>query len=312
MAETVEPATAATGDSDTVMGNVLDAQQQQNSPLTSSSEDVSGTIAVTPGTGGMGTEPSDLPAAFPVRRRGRPPGRPNMTVKEADFEDNPLVQKWNSAKTDVPISVHAVSIRDALTEASLVHETQKDVFKMPSREVIYFVSGWITARHIASRRPSYVNGLLIHSRGNDATTQCVQCVDRRVKNALGPFPSCRTLPGKYGDSCSNCKWFDNTSSCSLYTGPRPNRKRKSKASREDESLEGEAAERNRNGNGNARGPEEPVDGNPEESSPTTNEASNHHLLHPDLLEPVNQGSDNSNSSSHQNDSPIAGITDESE
>ena len=40
--------------------------------------------------------------------------------------------------------------------------------------------------------------------------------------------TCRVLPGSYHNSCSNCKWFDNTSSCSLYTGPKPNRKRKAK------------------------------------------------------------------------------------
>ncbi|KAK3997039.1 hypothetical protein QBC44DRAFT_280447 [Cladorrhinum sp. PSN332] len=286
-----------------------------DSSLISPSEDVTAVAAeqstTTGTTGTPGTESSETPAAFPARRRGRPPGRPNMTVKEADFEDNPLVQKWNAAKTERPIIVHAVTIREALTEASLVHETQKDVFKMPSREVIYFVSGWITARHIASRRPSYVNGLLIHSRGNDATNQCVQCVDRRNKNALGPFPSCRTLPGKYGDSCSNCKWFDNTSSCSWYTGPKPNRKRKSKASTDDDSPEGDA-ERNRNGSASASAQEQPA----QEPSPTTDVTSNHHLLHPDLLVDTgnqNLNSEGSNSNSHQqNDSPIAGMADDSD
>lgn len=172
--------------------------------------------------------PAAVPAAFPKKRRGRPPGRPNATVRDADYEQNPLVQAWNAAKNDRAVPVVSISIRDALTEQSLVHETQRAVFRLPSRETILFVQGWITAKHIASQRPSYVNGLLIHSRGQDAALSCVQCNEKRAKNALGPFLTCRVLPGSYHNSCSNCKWFDNTSACSLYTGPKPNRKRKAK------------------------------------------------------------------------------------
>ena len=172
--------------------------------------------------------PLPLPPAFPKKRRGRPPGRPNMTVRETDYDDNPLVQAWNAAKGERAVPVVSIGIRAALTEQSLVHETQRAIFRLPSRETIHFVQGWITARHIASQRPSYVNGLLIHSRGHDAPVSCLQCIERRDKHALGPFLTCRVLPGSYHNSCSNCKWFDNTSACSLYTGPKPNRKRKAK------------------------------------------------------------------------------------
>jgi hypothetical protein len=54
----------------------------------------------------------------------------------------------------------------------------------------------------------------------------VQCAEKRDKNALGPFLVCRVLRGQFGDSCSNCKWFDGASACSLYSGRTPNRKRK--------------------------------------------------------------------------------------
>ncbi|KAK3397119.1 hypothetical protein B0T20DRAFT_454424 [Sordaria brevicollis] len=182
------------------------------------------------GGGGENGEGGDLPAAFPKRRRGRPPGRPNRTVREDDYQENPLVQAWNAAKEEQPLQAVAIRVKDALTTQSLVHDTQRAIFNdCPSREYIYFVNGWITARHIASQRPSYVNGLLIHSRGTDAPVQCNQCAERRTKNALGPFIVCRILPGSFHNSCSNCKWFDNTSACSLYTGPTPNRKRKAKA-----------------------------------------------------------------------------------
>ncbi|KAL2160137.1 hypothetical protein VTH06DRAFT_1792 [Thermothelomyces fergusii] len=188
----------------------------------STSDPAPSSAAASPGA------PPSLPSSFPKKRRGRPPGRPNTTVRDADYEDNPLVRAWNAAKTDRAVPVVSIRIRDALTEQSLVHETQRNVFRLPSRETILFVQGWITAKHIASQRPSYVNGLLIHSRGQDAVVSCVQCAEKRAKDALGPFLSCRVLPGSYHNSCSNCKWFDNTSACSLYTGPKPNRKRKAK------------------------------------------------------------------------------------
>jgi hypothetical protein len=205
-----------------ILGHV---HQQPGQPSPEEHQHPDSTISV---PGPSPTTASPIPAAFPKKRRGRPPGRPNATVRDADYEQNALVQVWNAAKNDRAVPVVSINIRDALTEQSLVHETQRTIFRLPSRETILFVQGWITAKHIASLRPSYVNGLLIHSRGQDAAVSCVQCAEKRTKNALGPFLSCRVLPGNYHNSCSNCKWFDNTSSCSLYTGPKPNRKRKAK------------------------------------------------------------------------------------
>ncbi|KAK3297782.1 uncharacterized protein B0H64DRAFT_416715 [Chaetomium fimeti] len=220
------------------------AQQPQPGPSTSTST-TSPTIPTTE------SPLPEIPAAFPKKRRGRPPGRPNATVRDADYEDNALVQAWNAAKGDRAIPAISIFIRDALTEQSLVHDTQRNIFRMPSRETILFVQGWITAKHIASQRPSYVNGLLIHSRGQDSAVACAQCAEKRSKYALGPFLSCRVLPGSYHNSCSNCKWFDNTASCSLYTGPKPNRKRKAKAQLPPPPTEGVGPTSNGDGmNGN--------------------------------------------------------------
>ncbi|KAB5528089.1 hypothetical protein GE09DRAFT_907237, partial [Coniochaeta sp. 2T2.1] len=171
-----------------------------------------------------------IPPSFPQKRRGRPPGRPNTTVKESDYEDNTAVQRWNGARIEPAIPAVAINIREAFPDSSLTREAQRTIYELPSREIIYFVQGWITSRQIASQRPSYVNGLLIHSRGEDSPRSCNQCVEKRGKNALGPFLTCRVLQGSFHNSCSNCKWFDTTSSCSLYIGPKPNRKRKAKSS----------------------------------------------------------------------------------
>ncbi|RKU43972.1 hypothetical protein DL546_004993 [Coniochaeta pulveracea] len=128
------------------------------------------------------------------KRRGRPPGRPNKIKDgEMDFESNPSVRLWNTHYVPTPIPAVAINIRLALSESSLTRDAQRAIFRLPSREYIHFAQGWITARHIASNRPSYVNGLLIHSRGNDSPTACTQCAEKRGKNALGPFLVCRVL-----------------------------------------------------------------------------------------------------------------------
>ena len=171
-----------------------------------------------------------IPPSFSLKRRGRPPGRPNTTVKESDYEDNSEVQRWNAARVEPPVPAVAINIREAFPYSFLTREAQRTIYQLPCREIIYFVQGWITSRQIASQRPSYVNGLLIHSRGQDSERSCDQCVEKRGKNALGPFLTCRVLQGSFHNSCSNCKWFDTTSSCSLYIGPKPNRKRKAKDS----------------------------------------------------------------------------------
>jgi hypothetical protein len=181
-----------------------------------------------PGESPQQQEAANDAAELPLKRRGRPPGRPNTNIVETNFESNPHVQLWNSSKVDHSIPAVAINIRQAIPESVLTHDTQRAIYRLPSREYIYFVQGWINARQIASQRPSYINGLLIHSRGEDSAVSCLQCIERRTKNALGPFLTCRTLPGTFHNSCSNCKWFDNASACSLFTGPKPNRKRKQK------------------------------------------------------------------------------------
>ncbi|KAK4204782.1 hypothetical protein QBC40DRAFT_84156 [Triangularia verruculosa] len=209
-----------------------DIHSQQQTPTHDRNQDASEAAASTTANSTPNPDAStpEVPAAFPKRRRGRPPGRPNMSTRETEFKDHPLVKNWNAACANPknPIVAIAIAIRDALSETALKHENQRKIFRLPSHEYIHFVQGWITARHIAAQRPSYVNGLLIHSRGQDAPVSCTTCAERRSKHSLGPFLECRVLPEFFHGSCSNCKWFDNTSNCSLYKGPKPNRKRKAK------------------------------------------------------------------------------------
>ncbi|KAF1814162.1 hypothetical protein P152DRAFT_412723, partial [Eremomyces bilateralis CBS 781.70] len=63
---------------------------------------------------------------------------------------------------------------------------------------------------ILSHRPSYINAILIQSRGTAAPTACTECVRR----GLTPFPECRRAIAHFSDCCGNCKWRDHGTRCS--------------------------------------------------------------------------------------------------
>ena len=78
---------------------------------------------------------------------------------------------------------------------------------MPGRD-IYFVRGYICLVQIHSARPSYINAVLIQSRGVLVPGGCNIC---RTRLVMRPFPECRILFGHFGDSCGNYKWPDHAS-----------------------------------------------------------------------------------------------------
>ncbi|PGH15888.1 hypothetical protein AJ79_02055 [Helicocarpus griseus UAMH5409] len=67
-------------------------------------------------------------------------------------------------------------------------------------------------RQVLSHRPSYINAILIQSRGRPEVQACIAC---RSGPGLHPFPECRRLPGHFGGACGNCKWRDHASRCSV-------------------------------------------------------------------------------------------------
>ena len=80
---------------------------------------------------------------------------------------------------------------------------------MPSRDILAFPNR-VTEQKLL--RPSYMNAVLIQSRGTGTRT-CTKCAARPGR---GPFPECRQAPGFFGGACGNCKWPDGTQGCSLY------------------------------------------------------------------------------------------------
>ncbi|KAL8686414.1 MAG: hypothetical protein Q9218_007121 [Villophora microphyllina] len=85
------------------------------------------------------------------------------------------------------------------------------VLALPGRDVP-FVRGAITGQQVLTHRPSYINAILIQSRGHQLHTACDAC---RGGAGLRPFPECRRTPGHFGGCCGNCKWRDHCARCSV-------------------------------------------------------------------------------------------------
>jgi len=87
---------------------------------------------------------------------------------------------------------------------------------MPSYDIIAVSKLTPTMAQIESGRPSYINAVLIQSRGVENTTACTSC-----RRAVRPFDSCVSLEGFWEDCCGNCKWRERNNQCEgLVTGTR--------------------------------------------------------------------------------------------
>jgi hypothetical protein len=95
--------------------------------------------------------------------------------------------------------------------ANFVHwPAGRAVLALPGQDVV-FVLGVITPNQLLQHRPSYVNAILIQSRGQQVPGGCLAC--RSARPGLRPFPECRRLLGYFGGCCGNCKWHDHTVRC---------------------------------------------------------------------------------------------------
>lgn len=93
-----------------------------------------------------------------------------------------------------------------------MHSPQaRGVLALPGQAVLV-VRGSATEQQIRTHRPSYVNALLIQSRGRPEVQACTAC---RGGPGLRPFPECRRLPGHFDGACGNCKWRDHASRCTV-------------------------------------------------------------------------------------------------
>ena len=94
-----------------------------------------------------------------------------------------------------------------------VHTASGRVLLARQGRDVEFVRGSITPAQIGSHRASYINAILIQSRGRAVSQPCEAC--RRPRTGLRSFPECRRAIGHFGGACANCKWRDHGNRCSL-------------------------------------------------------------------------------------------------
>lgn len=97
------------------------------------------------------------------------------------------------------------------------NDVQRRLLALPGQAVAFF-PGKVSAPQVDSRRASYINALLIQSRGQVQRVPCTRCRNARGRPV---FPECRRVPGAFGGACGNCKWPDLAASCSVqdHLGP---------------------------------------------------------------------------------------------
>ena len=100
-----------------------------------------------------------------------------------------------------------------------VHSPQSQALlaQKPGQDVT-FTHGSIKPKHIESARHSYINAILIQSRGavlNRACDRCLKGAARaRKQSSSQRFLDCRRVRGHFGGCCANCKWPDAARKCS--------------------------------------------------------------------------------------------------
>ena len=97
---------------------------------------------------------------------------------------------------------------------------QRRVLMLPGRYVLV-VRGAIIEAQVRSHRPSYINALLIQSRGRAVRTLCTVCQTQMTASTNGwarPFSVCIRLPNHFGGAYANCKWRDHAGRYSVRDG----------------------------------------------------------------------------------------------
>ena len=89
-------------------------------------------------------------------------------------------------------------------------QAQRTVQALPVQRAISWTPGSLRASQIVSGRKSYVNALLIYTRGLVSASCGMYC---RIDRSGRPFTQCVRIPGSWGGCCANCKWYDWASQC---------------------------------------------------------------------------------------------------
>lgn len=116
-----------------------------------------------------------------------------------EYEDQESPYEW--ALLSKPEAITLLRTKVFTTE-------QIEIFdNFPQKDVL-IAKGRVTLQQVNTGRPSYINALLIQSRGIEVPGGC-------TNSRSGVFASCVRLPGYFGGCCGNCKWKDHGARCSV-------------------------------------------------------------------------------------------------
>lgn len=108
--------------------------------------------------------------------------------------------------------------KDKLRPYIFSAQSQALFAQQPGRDIT-FTRNTIQPRHIESCRQSYINAILIQSRGTAPRKACDRCLKKsatgRTKTTVKRFAECRVVKGHFDGCCANCKWSDAGNKCSF-------------------------------------------------------------------------------------------------
>ncbi|KAL3435104.1 hypothetical protein BDV09DRAFT_185238 [Aspergillus tetrazonus] len=93
------------------------------------------------------------------------------------------------------------------------NNVQREVWRFPSYEFVVRV-GALTVKQVRTARPSYVNAILIASRGVKTRESCSM-------NTRSVFGEHVRIPGYWNGACAGCKWKDGGARCDFYADREP-------------------------------------------------------------------------------------------
>lgn len=114
-------------------------------------------------------------------------------------EDQPSPYEWALLSKPEAIALLRTKVHTAESIEAFDTYPQKDIL---------ITKGRVTLQQVNTGRPSYVNALIIQSRGIEVPDGC-------TNSRSGVFAKCVRLPGFFGGCCGNCKWKDHGARCSV-------------------------------------------------------------------------------------------------
>ncbi|KAI9704577.1 MAG: hypothetical protein M1820_005490 [Bogoriella megaspora] len=104
---------------------------------------------------------------------------------------------------------------DTMLRSKTVNDIQRGAMDSKEPHDVYANSS-VTQERLDTYRQSYVNGVIIQSRGLVNKTSCEACAKMERKGRCRPFADCRSMAGFWKGACANCKWNENGQRCTLF------------------------------------------------------------------------------------------------